>query len=166
MINRTTAALVLGFIIVSVLLSLFGLIDIRTEDVFGYAIIILGLSLVYPAFKTDQKLMVFVGSGIFLTGMAMLVFGSFELNANEKFITPLLLIIMGISLFMVYISDTSRKLFFIISMITATSGVVLLYFQKPFGILKLIQSVIPVLGTVWPIFLILVVIAILIRRSD
>jgi len=165
-INRTIAAFVLGFLIVSVLLSLFGLIDIRTEDILGYAIIILGLSLVYPAFKTEKKLMVFVGSGIFLTGIAVLVFSSFELNANEKFITPLLLIILGISLFMVYISDTSRKLFLIISVVTTIIGLVIIYLQKPFDILKLFQVVIPVLGVIWPIFLILVVIAILIRRGD
>ena len=166
MINKAIAALVLGFLIVSVLLSLFGLIDIRVEDVLSYAIIILGISLVYPAFKTEKKLMVFVGSGIFLTGIAMLVFSSFELIAQEKIIIPLLMIILGISLFMVYLSDTSRKLFLIISAITAIIGVVIIYIQNPSGILKLFQSVIPVLGAIWPIFLILIVIAILIRRSD
>jgi len=67
---------------------------------------------------------------------------------------------------MVYLSDTSRKLFLIISAITAIIGVVIIYIQNPSGILKLFQSVIPVLGAIWPIFLILIVIAILIRRSD
>jgi len=64
------------------------------------------------------------------------------------------------------VSDTSRKLFLIISVVTTIIGLVIIYLQKPFDILKLFQVVIPVLGVIWPIFIILVVIAILIRRGD
>lgn len=166
MTNKTIAALVLGFLVVSILLSLLGIIDIRAEDVLGYAIIILGLSLVYPAYRSNQKLIIFVGSGIFLTGIAIIIFSSFELNAGAKFITPLLLIITGISLLVVYLSEISKKIFLIISVIALTSGTVMIYYQKPSGIAHIISSVYPVIEVVWPVFLILVVIIILTRNRD
>jgi hypothetical protein len=164
--NRTIAALVLGFLIVSVLLTLFGIINLDPEDVLGYTIIILGLSLVYPSFKGKQRLLLFVGSSIFLTGVAVLVFSSFELHANTKFITPLLLLIMGISVLMVFILDSSRKIFLIISIISITSGLTLIYFQKPSKLLNVFQSALPVMSAIWPVFLILILIIILSRRDS
>ncbi|HEY7750850.1 MAG TPA: hypothetical protein VH917_01055 [Ignavibacteriaceae bacterium] len=164
--NKTVAALVLGFIVVSVLLTVFGLIDIKPEEVLGYSFIILGLSLVYPAFKANQKLIIFVGSAIFLTGIAVIIFSSFELIASTKFITPLLLIIGGISLLIVYLSETIKKLFLIISVVTITSGVVLIYFQKPASVSIFLDSILPVFESIWPAFLILIVIIILVRRTD
>ena len=166
MSNRSIAALVLGFLFICIALNFLNVTNYDLGDILGYTITILGLSLVYTAFKSDGKLLAFVGSGIFLTGVAIIIFNVFELTSSSEYITPMLLIISGLSVIMVWLLDFSKKTFLFIGLIIFLAGLTLIFISAPSKILLVFQNSIWVFTTLWPLIIILVAIVFISFREN
>ena len=108
------AILIVLFIIISFLLSIFRIISITLIDILSYSLLIIGIALVYSESIKQNRLSVFLGSIIFLLGVYFLVSENFNLNIKEDMSIPIILIFAGSALLVLHIS-TSAKIIFLVA---------------------------------------------------
>jgi len=157
------AILVVLFIIVSFLLSVFKIISITFTDILSYSLIIIGIALVYGESIRQNRLSVFLGSIIFLVGVYFLVSENFELTNSIGMGIPIILILAGSGLLVLHISTSTNKIFLIISIILLTAGLTLLLMNSHWSMGSFIQSFLPVLNFLWPALIILVLIVLFLK---
>ena len=76
--NNLIIVYLVVFIIVLILLRSIGIIIINSDELIGYGLITFGLSLFYSAYIESRKLLIFIGSVVFLIGIFFFVMGNFE----------------------------------------------------------------------------------------
>ena len=157
------AILVVLFIIVSFLLSIFKIISITFTDILSYSLLIIGIALVYGESIRQNRLTVFLGSIIFLVGVYFLVSENFELTNSVGMSIPIILILAGSGLLVLRISTSTNRIFLIISIILLTAGLTLLLMNSHWSIGSFIQSFLPVLNFLWPALIILMLIVLFLK---
>jgi hypothetical protein len=157
------ALLVVLFIIVSFLLSIFKIISITYTDILSYSLIIIGIALVYGESIRQNRLSVFLGSIIFLVGVYFLVSENFELTNSVGMTIPIIVILAGSGLLVLHISTSTNRIFLIISIILLTAGLTLLLMNSHWSIGLFIQSFLPVLNFLWPALIILMLIVLFLK---
>jgi len=157
------AILVVLFIIVSFLLSVFKIISITFTDILSYSLIIIGIALVYGESIRQNRLSVFLGSIIFLVGVYFLVSENFELTNSVGMSIPIILILAGSGLLVLHISTSTNKIFLIISIILLTACLTLLLMNSHWSMGSFIQSFLPVLNFLWPALIILMLIVLFLK---
>jgi len=70
------------FIIVSLILSLLNILSISFTNILSYSLIIIGIALVYIEVIKQNRLLIFIGSIAFLTGIFLLITENFEVNTT------------------------------------------------------------------------------------
>ena len=157
------AILVVLFIIVSFLLSVFKIISITFTDILSYSLLIIGIALVYGESIRQNRVTVFLGSIIFLVGVYFLVSENFELTNSVGMSIPIILILAGSGLLVLRISTSTNRIFLIISIILLTAGLTLLLMNSHWSIGSFIQSFLPVLNFLWPALIILMLIVLFLK---
>lgn len=157
------ALLVVLFIIVSFLLSIFKIISITYTDILSYSLLIIGIALVYGESIRQNRLSVFLGSIIFLVGVYFLVTENFELTNSDGMSIPIIVILAGSGLLVLHISTSTNKIFLIISIILLTAGLTLLLMNSHWSMGSFIQSFLPVLNFLWPALIILMLIVLFLK---
>lgn len=157
------AIIIVVFIVVSFLLSLFNIISITLSDILSYSLLIIGVALVYGESIRRNRLLVFLGSVIFLLGVYFLVSENFNLNISEVVSIPIILIFAGSGLLILHISTSTKTLFLIISVLLLSAGMTLFIIQSRWNIISFFQSFLPVLNFLWPVVIIIILIALLLK---
>ena len=109
MYNKLLVIYLLTFLALLIFLRAIGVINISNSELIGYGLMIYGLSLFYSSFIVRGKLFLFIGTGIFLSGVVFFLIGNFELWNIDQLLIPASLFIFSISFFMVYLFDWSHK---------------------------------------------------------
>lgn len=159
------ALLIVLFIIVSFLLSVFNLISITLTDILSYSLLIIGIALVYGETIRQNKISVFLGSIIFLLGVYFLVSENFNLNISEGMSIPIILIFAGSGLLVLYISSSTKIIFLIISIIFLSAGLTLFIVKTHLSLSSFFQSVLPILNFLWPVLIIFILIAFFLKTK-
>lgn len=164
--NNLIIIYLLVFAAVLILLRMIGTIIIGNEELLGYMLIIYGLGLFYSSFIRKKKISVFIGSGLFLFGVFLILLGNFELGEIEQILIPTIIFILAISSLMLYLMDTNnRTALTITSILFATAiGVFAIYSTRRFN--NYFGNLINVLGVYWPVIIILVIVIILVNRES
>jgi hypothetical protein len=157
------AIIVVVFIIVSFLLSLFNILSITFTDILSYSLLIIGIALVYGESIRRNRLSVFLGSVIFLLGVYFLISENFSLNISEVTSIPIILIFAGSGLLILHISTSTKNIFLIISIVLLSAGLTLFIVNSHWNISSFIQSFLPVLNFLWPVIIILILISLLLK---
>lgn len=97
------------FLLLPIILQLFGFIEVSIFSMFSFASFFIGLTLFYYSFGTKNFLMVFGGSGIFFTGVFTFLITSFFLDVTIPLVVAGALYITGFSLLMVFIENAKRR---------------------------------------------------------
>lgn len=163
--TQIIAVLIIGFFAVSFILSTLGLVDVSFNDALNYSIIMLGIGMVYTGFTDDNKLLIFLGSTVFLIGIVFLVQSDFEVHGLEKVTASLVLLVAGSSLFTVFISDTDKKWLLIISLLLWIAGMVFLLIDSSVAAGGFFESIVKVGLKFWYIFFITFFIIFLIDKA-
>lgn len=159
------AIIIVLFIIVSFFLSIFKIISITLTDILSYALLIIGIALVYGESIRQNRLTVFLGSIIFLLGVYFLITENFNLNISEGMSIPLILIFAGSGLLVLHISTSTKIIFLIISIIFIAAGLALFIVYSHWSFGSFLQSVLPILNFLWPVLIILIVLVLLLRNK-
>ena len=152
------AVIIVLFIIVSFLLSIFKVIDLTLTDILSYSLLVIGIALVYGESIRQNRLSIFLGSIIFLLGVYFLISENFELSNRDGMSVPIILIFAGTGLSVLHISTKAKKIFLIISIILLTAGLTLLIVNSHWSISSFFYSLLPVLNFLWPALIILILI--------
>jgi len=164
--NQLIGILTVLFIIISVLLNIFEIAYISSNNIFGYSFIILGSSLAYTAFIQNKKTIAFVGSATFLSGILLIILDNFEIYIPQDFVVPIILIIAGCSLLMAYLTDFTKRVLVLLALIILTAGFTLLIFQKSFDFGIFYRSVLSIISVYWSIILIMIFVIIIINKTE
>ena len=164
--NQLIGILTVLFIIISVLLNIFEIAYISGNSIFGYSFIILGSSLAYTAFIQNKKTIAFIGSATFLSGVLLIILDNFEIYIQQDFFPPIILIVIGSSLLMAYLTDSVKRILFLLSVIFLTAGFTLLIFQKSFDFEIYYRSVLSIISVYWPIIVTMIFVIIIINRTE
>jgi len=159
------AVVIILFIIIFFLLSIFKIVLITLTDILSYSLLIIGIALVYGETIRQNRLSVFLGSIIFLLGVYFLVSANFNLNISEGLSIPIILIFAGSGLLVLYISTPIKNIFLIISIIFLAAGLTLFIVNSHWKFGSFLQAVLPVLNFLWPAFIILILIALLLKNK-
>jgi len=157
------AVIIVLFIIVSFLLSIFKVIDLTLTDILSYSLLVIGIALVYGESIRQNRLSIFLGSIIFLLGVYFLISENFELSNRDGMSVPIILIFAGTGLSVLHISTKAKKIFLIISIILLTAGLTLLIVSSHWSISSFFYSLLPVLNFLWPALIILILIALFLK---
>lgn len=157
------ALIIILFIIVSFILSLFGIISFAFTDILAYSLLVIGTALVYTEAIRKNKLSIFLGTVIFLFGVYFLVTEKFNLNPGEEYYLPIILLFCGSGLLLLYTLTSVRKIYLIGSLVLITSGMTLLVISSHLAVRSFFFSLLPVLEFLWPVLIILLILFFLMR---
>ena len=157
------ALIIVLFIILTFLLSVFNIISIVLTDILAYSLLVIGIALVYTETIRQNRPSVFLGSIIFLFGVYFLITEKFNLNLADAVYVPIILIFGGSGLLMLYISTSTNKIFLLISIIFLSTGIVLITANSHWGIRSFILSILPVLNFFWPVMIISLILIFLMK---
>ena len=161
-LNDLTLIIIL-FIIVSFILSLFGIISFAFTDILAYLLLVIGAALVYTETIRQNKLSIFLGTIIFLFGVYFLVTEKFNLNPGEEYYLPIILILSGSGFLLLYTLTSVQKIYLIGSLLLITSGMTLLVISSNLAVKSFFFSILPVLEFLWPVIIILLILFFLLR---
>jgi len=164
--NQLIGILTVLFIIISVLLNIFEIAYISSNNIFGYSFIIIGSSLAYTAFFQNKKTVAFIGSATFLSGILLIILDNFEIYIYQDFVVPIILIIAGCSLLMAYLTDFAKRILVLLALTFLAAGFTLLIFQKSFDFDIFYRSVLSILSVYWSIILVMIFVIIIINRTE
>ncbi|MCK9210845.1 MAG: hypothetical protein M0P61_08435 [Ignavibacteriaceae bacterium] len=97
------------FLLLPIILQLFGFIEVSLFSMFSFASFFIGLTIFYYSFGTKNFLAVFFGSGIFFTGVFSFLIKSFLLDITFPLIVAGSIYITGFSLLMVFIENAKKR---------------------------------------------------------
>ncbi|MCW9096576.1 MAG: hypothetical protein OQJ93_04230 [Ignavibacteriaceae bacterium] len=164
MMRLNDIALVIAiFIIVSLILSFLNIISTSFTNILSYSLITIGIALVYSEVIKQNRLLVFIGSIVFLTGIFFLITENFDVHATSGMRLPFILIFSGSGLLMVHISTSTKKIVLLVSVILLSAGLTLLLVDSSWKLGSFIQSVLSVVNFLWPIAIIIVILVFLLR---
>ncbi|HSP87927.1 MAG TPA: hypothetical protein VLN45_07320 [Ignavibacteriaceae bacterium] len=154
--NQPTLLYLLIFLALSIVLKLFGIIDVTIVELFGYTSIFYGITLVYSSFGKKQLGVLFIGSSLFLTGLLIFLTNNFEFSNNNEIIFPAVLLIIGIDFLMLFLDNMERLSFIAISLTTIFSAIVVILLLGDMTFRGFFLSVINLVEKYWPIVVIAV----------
>jgi len=107
----------------------------------------------------------FIGSGIFLSGVLFFLIGNFELLNIDQLIIPASIFIFSIGLFMVYLSDMSYKNMMYFALILFAIGIGAMALISQNGIEGYFENTLLITRIYWPILIILFIVVALVNRN-
>jgi hypothetical protein len=165
MYNKLLVIYLLTFLALLIFLRAIGVINISNSELIGYGLMIYGLSLFYSSFIVRGKLFLFIGTGIFLSGVVFFLIGNFELWNIDQLLIPASLFIFSISFFMVYLFDWSHKsmMYFAVALFVVGIGVMALISKN--GIGGYFENALLIMRIYWPIGIILFFVVALVNKN-
>ena len=160
----TILTFLLLFFIAATLLRIINVIALDVEELYGYGFILYGIATVYTTFGEENKVMLFLGSVIFLLGIVISLPAHFDIIRISDLFLPSALLIGGISLFVVYLDDTKNIILLIASFILLLSGTVLVFISRTIIIPVFFESILDFIVVYWPVLLIVSGITIILKR--
>jgi hypothetical protein len=161
MISRKILILIIIFTWISVLLTLFGIVNMNYSEIISYVFLLLGISLFYPSYNKNDKTGIFFGSAIFLGGIVFFITNNFEIIDDYELLVPSLVIIISVSLLMIYLCDTKDKKFIWLASVMGVVGLFTIFYRGTPSLKSFFVSFISLLGKAWIIVIIMVITIIL-----
>lgn len=152
--NHPILIYLLIFLVLSIILKLFGVIDVSNTELLGYAFIFYGIAMVYTSFGRNQPVVLFFGSSLFLTGFLLFLISNFDFDDGNEIIFPSILLILGIDFLMLFFNNTKKKNFLAISLTSVLSAVVVTILLGSITFNNFYISIINIVAKYWPIVLI------------
>ena len=151
------------FAFLLILLSFLNILSTSFSDILSYLMIAVGLILVYSEIIRQNRVLIFLGSIIFLVGIFFLIIENFYVELNSNMSVPIILIFAGSGLLLVYITTSTKNIFFLASVILLSVGLTLLLVSSHWKIGLFINSILPVINYIWPVVLVVIIIILLLR---
>lgn len=160
----TIFTLLLLFAAVSVLLNIFGVLEIDSVTFFGYGLIFYGIASVYTSFGEKNKVLIFIGSAAFLSGIVISLPSHFDFIHPLNVFIPSAVLIAGISLFIVYFDDTGNRAILLAASILLITGIVFILAARSIQPAVFGESILKIIEVYWPVLLVISGITIILKR--
>ncbi len=162
---QTIVIYLLTFVALSVVLRLVGIIDFSFLEISGYALIFYGVGAVYVSIGKSRKGILFTGTIVFLLGVVLFLLGKFDFQDPTQLVSPVFFFILGISFFMLYVDDTSGKIFIPVTIVFLLVGFLFTVTLGTPTYSSFMHSLVTLGKNYWPVLIILIGILFLVRRN-
>ena len=156
----------LAFLIISLVLKLFGFIYLDNNELLAYTFIFYGISSVYISFGRNKRFQLFIGTTAFLIGVVFFLVSNFDIFNSSSLIFPSVLLILGICCWMLFLDNTDDKAVLFISIIFILLGIIYSFSVGTLRIGSFINSIFSITVKYWMVALITLIIIILLKRED
>jgi len=146
-----------------IVLSFLNILSTSFSDILSYLMIAVGLILVYSEIIRQNRVLIFLGSIIFMVGIFSLITENFYVELNPSMSIPIIIIFAGSGLLLVHITTSTKNIFFIASVVLLSVGLTLLLTSSHWKVGLFISSVLPVINYIWPVVLVVIIIILLLR---
>jgi hypothetical protein len=163
--NQPILIYLLIFLALSIILKLFGIIDVENTELIGYAMIFYGINLVYLSFGGKQQGLLFTGTVFFLVGLLLFLINNFEFINNKEIIFPSILLILGTGFLMLFLDNTSKKNFLLVSLTFILSALIVTTLLGSITATLFVDSVVKITVKYWLIALVAIVLLIVLHRE-
>jgi len=153
-------------LLTTILLSFSGIINIGLHEIFYYLLITAGMAFVYIGIMNETGLIIFTGTGLFLTGVLLLSKLYFNVELNNISFIPVVTSIAAAGFLLVFISMPGKKYFIVISFILFVLTAILLVMLTAFELKGFIYSILPLLKVYWPVIIIFFVLIVLLKKKN
>lgn len=157
--------LLLGFIIICFFLYWFGIVTVDSEELIGYAFIIIGLALFYSGFQDAKGIQTFFGSAFFLTGLFLIIVSTFPITQMDNILIPTVSFITGFSFLMVFIQFRKKILLLVLSVSCLAIGIFSMVFASSISMVRFLNSIQEVGLSYWPVLIIFILVTLLLSRD-
>ena len=165
MYNNLLIVYLITFLAALIFLRTLGFITVSDSELIGYGLMIYGLSIFYSSYIQRKKVVLFIGTGIFLSGVVFFLIGNFELFNVDQLLIPASLFIFSIGLLMVYLSDMSKKNMLYFALILFTTGIGAMVLVSTTGIDGYFENTLLITRIYWPVIIILFFVVVLVNRN-
>jgi hypothetical protein len=155
----------LAFLVLSVALRIFNIIDFNSNEILSYAFILYGISVVYVSLGRNKRITLFFGSILFLIGIVLFVINNFDFMHPGQLLFPSLIFIIGISLLIVFFDNSSNIGLLVISCIFLFFGIIYTIFFGSISANLFLLSIERIVLKYWPVLIIILGIIFLIGRD-
>lgn len=161
--SKYLLVLIIVLIWISVLMNLFNVININFTEIITYTLLLLGITLFYPSFRSKYNPGIFIGSSVFLTGIVFFVSQHYELSDTSQLILPAIILVIAFSLMLNFAADLSDRKFLFIGLFLLVIGLFTLYDRGHPGVGTFISALVNLFGKFWIIALLAVVTIVVIK---
>jgi len=160
----TILTFLLLFFIGATLLRIVNLISLDPAELYGYGFILYGIATVYTTFGEENRTVLFIGSVVFLVGIAISLPVHFDIIGISHLYIPAAVLIGGISLLIVYIDDLKNKVILTGAVILIIAGIVLIFISGKIYGTTFLKSIPDFIAVYWPVLLIAAGITYILKR--
>ena len=164
--SKKVLIILILFVWVSVLLSLFGVVDLDYSEIIAYTLLFLGTTVFYPSFNKNDKLGIFLGSTIFLIGITFFITNYFEINDTSQILIPSTLLIVAISFLLIFLADTHNKKFLYIGLLICAVGIFTVFDRGNPEIGSYFISIKNLIGKFWIVALLVIVTVFILSKES
>lgn len=163
---KTVFAVIIFFLAVLLLINLIGAAEFSLTEIISYIFLVAGISLLYNSVTESNKGGIFSGSFIFLSGIVLAVESSFIIWNPARMIFPSIFIISGISLLFVYLSDKSKFVFLILSLLLFAAGMFYLFDRINFKTYVFFEAFREIIQRFWFVIILIALIIFIMAKSS
>jgi len=156
----------LTFLIITLFLKFFGLLNVDNNELLAYTFIFYGISSVYISFGRNKRLQLFIGTAIFLIGIVFFLISNFAIFSSSGLIFPSTLLILGISCWMLFLDNTNDKAILFVSIIFILLGIIYSISVGAMRVGSFVSSILSITAKYWAIVIITLIIVLLLKRDD
>jgi len=142
---------ILIFLAVEILLKLFGVINLSSDEIFGYAFFIYGISSVSISFSKNHRGILFIGSLIFCIGFILLIISNFEIMNTNAIVFPSTLFVLATGFIILFFDDLENKTFLFLATIFFVIAVFTAIYNGSFEFVKFLGSMENIVLAFWPL---------------
>lgn len=156
----------LALLFLLVFLKITGIIHIQNIELLGYVFIFFGLSYAFNSFGNNRKGLLFTSTVVFLFGVILFIFSSFEILQPSHLVLPAILMIIGIGFLMVWLDGEMKNQVLILSMIFIFLGIILTIMKGSITFRSFIMSFADMTTKYWPVLLISAGVFLIYRKKE
>lgn len=164
-VSRIISGAGLMLIGIAYILQITGVLSFDIKIASAYLLLFYGLVFVSANLGKNHRGILFAGAVIFIAGVVMFVINNYEILNPVKILLPSILFSVATGFLMLYVDDSKEKMFLIAAVILYVISLLLIKLMDFFFIINYANRISFVILQLWPVFLLLAGIGLLVNRK-
>lgn len=148
-LTKTFFSYVSIIIILLLILKITGFIGLLYSEIISSVLMLSGLGVVYFSFGTNRRLLLFVGTQLFLGGILITLNDKFLLEDISTLFLSALSTAIGFGFLFLFLNEHNRKIYFLISAFFLITGLLMTALHGTIDFTEIIPIFIEVVAVYW-----------------
>jgi len=141
------------FLILPIVLKLFGFISLSYSVIFSFVFLLSGLGIVFLSFSSDRKLTLFLGTQLFFAGIFISLTEKFLFNNLSNIYIPAVILSVGFGFLFLFMNDFKNKKFLLIAILLILTTIIMTFNNDRITIITLVDSFVEIAEEFWLLIL-------------